>query len=259
MVADRRSRSAGSRLHMRLTVVFAVVALIPTVLVAVFAVITVNFGLEGWFSDRVRSVVGSSLSAAEAYEQEHRGDLTLDAETLATLLAGTDGMTTNVDTKFGRVTLRGSAQSAAERDLAGRLARNTQGVIAVDNQIKVNALKPSVAESSKQMANEAGTDISDSWITTKVKSTLLYTSNVAGSAIDVTTNKGVVSLIEGWTFRQWRAALAQYLSQAARDDYSWLRPSRRTGESSSMLCNCSTVSTSWRRTKKLISNLNPAT
>ena len=30
----------------------------------------------------------------------------------------------------------------------------------------------------------------------------------------------------------WRAALAQYLSQAARDDYSWLRPSRRTGESS---------------------------
>ncbi len=31
----------------------------------------------------------------------------------------------------------------------------------------------------------------------------------------------------------WRAALAQYLSQAARDDYSWLRPSRRTGESSS--------------------------
>ncbi|MBN8476095.1 VWA-like domain-containing protein [Sulfuritalea sp.] len=29
----------------------------------------------------------------------------------------------------------------------------------------------------------------------------------------------------------WRAALAQYLSQAARDDYSWARPSRRSGES----------------------------
>ncbi len=28
----------------------------------------------------------------------------------------------------------------------------------------------------------------------------------------------------------WRAALAQYLSQTARDDYTWLRPSRRTGE-----------------------------
>jgi len=31
----------------------------------------------------------------------------------------------------------------------------------------------------------------------------------------------------------WRAALAQYLSQASRDDYTWLRPSRRNGESSS--------------------------
>lgn len=83
MIADRRSKSAGSRLHMRLTFVFGVVALIPTILVAVFAVVTVNFGLEGWFSERVRSVVGSSLSAAEAYEQEHRQDLIADAEALA--------------------------------------------------------------------------------------------------------------------------------------------------------------------------------
>lgn len=28
----------------------------------------------------------------------------------------------------------------------------------------------------------------------------------------------------------WRALLAQYLAQAARDDYTWLRPSRREGE-----------------------------
>ncbi len=83
MVSDRRSQSAGSRLHMRLTGVFAGVALVPTVLVAVFAVVTVNFGLEGWFSERVRSVVGTSLAAAEAYEAEHRQDLVKDAETLA--------------------------------------------------------------------------------------------------------------------------------------------------------------------------------
>ena len=38
MVSDRRSQSAGSRLHLRLTGVFAIVALIPTVLVAVFGV-----------------------------------------------------------------------------------------------------------------------------------------------------------------------------------------------------------------------------
>ncbi|WP_081535800.1 PAS domain-containing sensor histidine kinase [Rhodovulum sp. P5] len=86
MIAARRRRSAGSRLHLRLTAVFALVALIPTVLVAVFAGLTINIGLEGWFSDRVRNVVGASLSAAEAYEDEHRRDLSTDAEALARYL-----------------------------------------------------------------------------------------------------------------------------------------------------------------------------
>ncbi|TCO71289.1 ATP-binding protein [Rhodovulum euryhalinum] len=83
MVAARRSHSAGSRLHLRLTGVFATIALVPTVLVAIFAGLTINIGLEGWFSDRVSNVVGASLSAAEAYEEEHRRDLAADAQTLA--------------------------------------------------------------------------------------------------------------------------------------------------------------------------------
>ena len=64
MVADRRARSAGSRLHLRLTTAFTLLALVPTVLVAIFAGLTLNVGLEGWFSERVRQVVGSSLAAA---------------------------------------------------------------------------------------------------------------------------------------------------------------------------------------------------
>ena len=83
LVAARRQKSAGSRLHLRLTGVFALSALIPTVTVAIFAVLTVNVGLEGWFSDRVSRVVGSSLAAAEAYEQEQREDLAQDARVLA--------------------------------------------------------------------------------------------------------------------------------------------------------------------------------
>ncbi|SDW39856.1 sensor histidine kinase NtrY-like [Litoreibacter albidus] len=83
IVAQRRANSAGSQLHLRLTGVFALVALIPTVLVAVFAVVTLNFGLEGWFSDRVRNVVGTSLSAAQAYEKEQHDNLGEDALRLA--------------------------------------------------------------------------------------------------------------------------------------------------------------------------------
>ncbi|MDJ0638014.1 MAG: PAS domain-containing sensor histidine kinase [Paracoccaceae bacterium] len=83
MIAARRARSAGSRLHMRLTGVFALIALIPTVMVAIFAGLTINIGLEGWFSERVSGVVGASLSAAEAYEEDQRRELSEDAVALA--------------------------------------------------------------------------------------------------------------------------------------------------------------------------------
>lgn len=83
LIAARRAKSAGSRLHLRLTGVFALIALIPTVTVAIFAGLTINIGLEGWFSERVRDVVGSSLAAAQAYEAEQREDLAEDAYALA--------------------------------------------------------------------------------------------------------------------------------------------------------------------------------
>ncbi|ASP21456.1 sensor histidine kinase WalK [Antarctobacter heliothermus] len=86
MVADRRAQSAGSRLHLRLTAAFAMMALLPTVTVAVFAVLTINIGLETWFSSRVQNVVGASLAAAEAYEAETRAGLVQDARALGAFL-----------------------------------------------------------------------------------------------------------------------------------------------------------------------------
>ena len=83
LLAARRAQSAGSRLHLRLTGVFGLMALLPTVTVAVFAMLTINIGLETWFSDRVRQVVGASLAAAESYEAEQRADLIEDARLLA--------------------------------------------------------------------------------------------------------------------------------------------------------------------------------
>ncbi|MDA9329912.1 PAS domain-containing sensor histidine kinase [Amylibacter sp.] len=83
MFAARRAKSAGSRLHMRLSRVFAIVALIPTVLVAVFAVVTLSIGVEGWFSKNVQNVVSSSFSAAKAYKNEQSNDLKVDLKFMA--------------------------------------------------------------------------------------------------------------------------------------------------------------------------------
>nr|WP_175582275.1 PAS domain-containing sensor histidine kinase [Phaeobacter sp. HF9A] len=86
LIAARREKSAGSRLHLRLIGAFAFLALVPTVTVAVFAVLTVNVGLEGWFSERVRDAIGNSVKAAEAYQRQQRGDLEEDALALARFL-----------------------------------------------------------------------------------------------------------------------------------------------------------------------------
>lgn len=86
LIVARRNSDAGSRLHGRLVGVFAGIALVPTVLVALFAGFLVNIGLEGWFSDRVQQVVLTSQAAAEAYQEEHRQDLTQDARALAGVL-----------------------------------------------------------------------------------------------------------------------------------------------------------------------------
>ena len=83
LAADRRAESAGSRLHFRLTTAFGVIALFPTVLVAIFAVLSINQALEGWFSERVRSAVGASLSAAQAYQTQVRNGLMADTRVFA--------------------------------------------------------------------------------------------------------------------------------------------------------------------------------
>lgn len=82
MISARRAKSAGSRLHLRLTGVFTLVALLPTVLVAIFATLTINLGLEAWFSDRVRTAIGSALVTARAYEQEQHDALRQDIANL---------------------------------------------------------------------------------------------------------------------------------------------------------------------------------
>lgn len=106
----------------------------------------------------------------------------------------TEGLDTEVDTKRGKVTLNGTAQSAAAKDLAGRLAANTRGVVSVDNRLTVKGAKSSVVDTAKSSTHEAGHDIADGWITTKVKSTFMYSSNVDGSDITVDTKNGIVTL-----------------------------------------------------------------
>ena len=76
--AARRRGSAGSRLHVRLVVLFSLVAVMPAIVVAVFSVIFFNVGIQSWFSDRVRTALRASLSVAEAYLNEQQQAIRAD-------------------------------------------------------------------------------------------------------------------------------------------------------------------------------------
>src|ERR1700731_1008788 len=78
MQARRRGRAAA-RLHVQIVSLFSVIAVLPAVLVAVVANVTIDRGLDRLFSGPTRGVIQNSLIIARAYMQGHaqliRGDI----------------------------------------------------------------------------------------------------------------------------------------------------------------------------------------
>jgi len=128
--------------------------------------------------------------SAERTFGEVVGDLTITASVKSKMLWSRygEGIRANVDTTRGKVTLSGAADNAEAKEFAAKIAANTQGVHSVDNQLVVGS------EKSGGIARTMGADIADGWITTKVKSTFMYSSSVDGSDFAVSTNGGIVKL-----------------------------------------------------------------
>ncbi|HVP72936.1 MAG TPA: PAS domain-containing sensor histidine kinase [Phycisphaerales bacterium] len=79
VVLARRRGRAGARLHVRIVGLFAVIAAVPAILVAIVASITLDRGLDRLFSTRTKTVIQNSMYVANAYLREHaqsiRGDI----------------------------------------------------------------------------------------------------------------------------------------------------------------------------------------
>jgi len=71
LLKARRRGRAAARLHVRIVVLFSIVAITPAILVAIFASVTLNVGLDRWFSLRTQSIVSSSMAVAQAYMMEN--------------------------------------------------------------------------------------------------------------------------------------------------------------------------------------------
>jgi osmotically-inducible protein OsmY len=93
-----------------------------------------------------------------------------------------------VDTRGGVVTLRGTVGDYAVRRQAVALARNTEGVREVRDELQVDT---SIQEESSRAE---GGPIDDAWIETKIQAKYFLEPDVKGRMIDVNVEGGSVTL-----------------------------------------------------------------
>ena len=84
------------------------------------------------------------------------------------------------ESKNGAVTLTGTVSESSHKSLAQDTVTSLPGVKSVDNQLVVNGEQPA--------------EHSDTWISMKVKSALLFHRNVSATGTTVYVNKGIVTL-----------------------------------------------------------------
>ena len=73
----------GTRLQTRILMMFCVVAVVPTVVLSLFAALFFNYGVTAWFDARVSSALEDSVTVATAYIEEHKNAIRTDALAIA--------------------------------------------------------------------------------------------------------------------------------------------------------------------------------
>ena len=144
--AERRRGSAGSRLHTRTVAMFSLVAVAPAIIITVFSALFLNFGIQVWFSDRVRTALSESVAVAEAYLAEHRKVIRADALAMANDLNRSAALLTRNPARFGQVvTGQAALRSLAEAivfDRSGHVLARSQFSFALEfEQVPEEALE----------------------------------------------------------------------------------------------------------------------
>lgn len=122
-------------------------------------------------------------------------DATLSAIVRARLLWSrvTHKAPIEVESREGVVTLRGRVDSAEAKELAGVLARSTDGVYLVNNLVSLDTAAMAKARATPVDA-PVGPQPSDSWIIDKIQNSLRFSRNLDGPTIKVSSQEGMVRL-----------------------------------------------------------------
>ena len=164
-------------------------------------------------------LLASSLVSTQAFSVEREGaakDAWIDGQLEAVYALNRHlsafAIVTEVDK--GIVELTGSVHSDIDRDLAGEIAKNVDGVVEVNNELLIagDAHAPPAAGEDRSF----GVWIDDATTTASVKSKLLGNPNTAGMQIDVDTRGDIVTL-SGEVVSAEESALAEELARSTGD------------------------------------------
>ncbi len=135
----------------------------------------------------VKSVDNQLVYKGERPTENSDGWLSMQVKTSLLFNRNVSGIKTQVFVKDGIVTLRGEAESQAQKDLAGEYAKDIEGVKEVKNEM-------TVAQVSNKSAQTMSEKIDDASITAQIKMALLFHHSTSAFKTGIETNNGVVTL-----------------------------------------------------------------
>ena len=127
VIQARRRGRAAARLHVQIVSLFSIIAVLPAVLVAVVANVTIDRGLDRLFSGPTKEVMQNSLIVARAYTYEHaqliRGDIL--------------GMSNDLGNPAQRILFDQDRRSFRELLTANAGSRNLPGAMLLDKDGRI--------------------------------------------------------------------------------------------------------------------------
>jgi len=131
----------------------------------------------------IAAVIGVAGCGSQAVDDSA---ITLKVKSKLAADSQTSAIKIGVETKDAVVTLSGTVPTATEKDEADKIAKNTEGVKRVVNDITINPDSlgaTNLGEKAGEAAKDIGESVSDATILTKLKAKLV--AGITGTHIDV--------------------------------------------------------------------------
>jgi hyperosmotically inducible periplasmic protein len=169
------------------------------VLIAAGIAATLSIGVAGCGKQADQSSRQAGTTQAGATQEVSDTAITAGVKAKLATARDLDSSEITVETTNGTVTLTGSVNDTAARSAAETAARSFAGVTNVNNRLTVSSPRVAAAardtgEAVKATGDSAVQAMSDTWITTKIKSVLLADSEAKGLDVKVDTKDGIVTL-----------------------------------------------------------------